>query len=116
MTKPHKKKLEDNVYGRYQSREFEAFRVIPELWNCDATLTAQWFTTKPFHGGSGTKSVKCGEPFLHIIDRYAPQGKVKVPHAMLMTLFVGVRTSVSVLLFDGTLVKHRQSSGLQPRH
>ena len=50
-------------------------------------MASHWFATKSYHGGSGTKSVQCGEPFLDIIDRYAPQGKVKVPQAMLMTLF-----------------------------
>ena len=87
MAKPEKKRLEDNVKDRYESREFEAFRVIPELWKWNKDLTTHWFSTTPYHGGSGTKSVQCGEPFLDIIGRYAPQGKVKVPQAMLMTLF-----------------------------
>ena len=72
---------------RMERREFESYRVIPALWKNDRTLTGHWFSTTPYHGGSGTKSVQCGEPFRHIIDRYAPQSRVKVPQAMLMTLF-----------------------------
>ena len=82
-----KEEVGRNVDCRYQTREFDGFRVIPELWKWDKTLTTHWFSTTSYHGGSGTKSVQCGEPFLHIIDRYAPQGEVKVPQAMLMTLF-----------------------------
>ena len=86
MTKSQKKQLEQNVYCRWQTREFDRFRVIPELWKWDKTLTTHWFSTTSYNGGSGSKSIQCGEPFLAIIDRYAPQRTVKVPQAMLMTL------------------------------
>ena len=88
LIRQKKKLLQENVWGRNQSGEFEAFRVVPERWRCDDTLTAHWCNTKCVYGGSAKNSVRCGTPFLHIIEQYAPQGKhTKVPQAMLMTLF-----------------------------
>ena len=44
MPKEQTRSLCDNVYRRYQAQEFQAFRVIEELWKWDKALTAQWCT------------------------------------------------------------------------
>ena len=86
MDQATKKKWAANLKPRYETGEFQAFRVTPDLWKNDKTLTTFWAPSKSFHGGKCTKSALCGEPFRLVIDRFAAQGTIPVPEQMIMTL------------------------------
>ena len=52
-------------------RVFDRCLYIRDPWEQDKSVTREWCQAKPFVGG-GIRSVRCGIPFLDVIDRYAP--------------------------------------------